>query len=323
MRLNYNVLVIDDDLDSVRRVQSEFSELNLKMGILVEYTTINARAGSRSNREQYVARMEREIKDAFDERTFDLIMIDLHLDMEVEGHLLIKFIRDHHTIYRPVIFYSAGNPSTQEQAESQLATAARENGLLGRNILTTPRGSAMARLLSDIASEMHREEHRVNQVRGMLMDQMSELDAKIIKALKNEKVWEGTKEGSEAKLFKFIQEEIVEDRLNSAKKLHGKLKASDFDTSRELVLEHLHSLDVSARTRLLKKILSLTEGMETNAAALHKFVSNTGLNGVRNNYAHRTIEMLRAEHDDAKCIAIRTDTREQMTNVAAILRAYE
>lgn len=323
MRLNYNVLVIDDELDSLRGLQADFRALNREVGITVEYITVNAKAGARATSDEYVARMERDIKEAFDSFTIDLILIDLHLDMEIEGHRLIRFIRDKHTIYRPVIFYSAGSPATQSQALSQLAEAAREHGLLGRNVLTTPRGSAMGRLLSGIASEMHREEHRVNQVRGMLMDQMSELDAKIIKALESRKIWEAMEPGSEAKLFRYIQEKIVENRFKSAGKLREKLQADDFEGSRKLLLQFLDKLDVSSRTRLLKEILSLTSGMGAHASTLSKFIATGGLNDVRNNYAHRTIEMLEADHNNESCVAIRTNTREQMANITDILKAYE
>lgn len=322
MKLKYNVLCIDDDLDSLRTIKAQFTGLNEAIGIKVDYHDVNAKAGAREvEREDYVRRMESQINAAFSSVIFDLIWIDLHLDVAVEGHELIKFIRDHHTIYRPVIFYSAGNPAVHQKAMEQLNEAANSNGVLGRNILIAPR-TAMERTLRDIATEMHREEQKVNQVRGMLMDQVSELDANIIKALSNPKLWSGIEAGSKEKLLKFISQELVEGRFDSATRTYEKLKGANLDQAIELITADHRILDVYSKTRLLKEILSVSKGMEAKGEILRGFLKGGGLNMIRNNYAHKTAEALSGEHTPEMCIAIRNDTRLQLQNIRDVLDAY-
>ncbi|MBA8903100.1 hypothetical protein [Phyllobacterium sp. P30BS-XVII] len=322
MKLKYNVLCIDDDLESLRTIKAQFSKINEAIGILVDYHDIDAKAGAREvARDDYVARMEGEINRAFSSSTFDLIWIDLHLDIEVEGHELIKFIREHHTIYRPVIFYSAGNPATHQKAIEQLNDAAGKSGILGRNILIAPR-TGMERTLGEIAKEMHREEQKVNQVRGMLMDQISELDANIIAALSNPKVWTGIKAGSEEKLLKYVREDLLEARMKSATKIYQKVEGVDFENARALIISDVKLLDVYSKARLLKEILAVSDGMEGHALVLREYLKDGGLNTVRNNYAHRTAEALEPDHSDANCIAIRNGTRAQLDNIRHILKAH-
>ncbi|MBY5867841.1 hypothetical protein [Rhizobium leguminosarum] len=322
MKLKYNVLCIDDDLESLRTIKAQFSKINEEIGIVVDYHDINAKAGAREvERDDYVARMESEINKAFSSSTFELIWIDLHLDIEVEGHELIRFIREHHTIYRPVIFYSAGSPSTQQKAVEQLNDAAGKSGVLGRNILIAPR-TAMERTLEEIVREMHREEQKVNQVRGMLMDQVSELDANIIEALSNPKVWSGIKAGNEAKLLKYVREDLLEARMRSATKTYEKVKGVEFEEARALIIGDVKLLDVYSKARLLKEILAVSDGMDRHALVLREYLKEGGLNAIRNNYAHRTAEALAPDHSDANCVAIRNDTRVQLENIRNILEAH-
>ncbi|MDW9536256.1 response regulator [Sinorhizobium meliloti] len=320
MKLSYNVLCIDDQLPTLRRNKNIFRDLNDDVGIEVAYHDINAAAGpTETEKADYLARLKAEIDSAYEQTTFDLILIDLHLNNDVEGHELIEFIRDKHSIYRPVIFYSAGqNPESEAQARAQLEEAATKSGVNGRNVLLTPRQGINA-LLQEIASEMHREEHKINQVRGLLMDRVSELEANIIRALTNDATWDALGGDGKKKLFDYVQKNVVTKRFKEATKLHDKMKEMDIDGIKNLVVERPQTFDAYNRARLLKSMLEFIGGMEAQVAALEHFVSAEGLNDVRNKYAHRTTADLGADHTDERCIEIRRGARDQLKSIGEVL----
>ncbi|MDP9759082.1 response regulator [Agrobacterium tumefaciens] len=214
MKLSYNVLCIDDRLSTLRRNKNRFSELNEEVGIEVVYQDIDAAAGpDETEKPEYLARLKQDIDAAYATKVFDLILIDLHLNNDVEGHELIEFIRDKHSIYRPVIFYSAGqNPTGEAQARFQLEQAATKSGVYGKNVLLTPR-QGIDDLLGEIAREMHKEEHKINQVRGLLMDRVSELEANIIKVLANDASWDAPRGRRARKTAAIYSQEHAQEKV--------------------------------------------------------------------------------------------------------------
>ena len=182
MKLTYNVLCIDDVISSLEATKKSFSDFNKSVGIDTVFHNVEVKIGARNLPPDFKKRIEAELKSLFEEKVFELILVDLHMTGGFDGPDAIKWIRDGHSIYRPIIFYSAGNPAADQTATSQLIAEASKEDILGKNLMITPRSNLAARLI-EISREMHVEEHRVNQVRGLLMDQVSEIDSKMIKAI--------------------------------------------------------------------------------------------------------------------------------------------
>lgn len=324
MKLNYNVLCIDDDIDSLKRNKAAFTKLAGNVGIEVIYKDINADSRPReTTRDAYVQRISDDIKSAFaNDSYFDIILIDLHLKNNVEGHELIQYIRDNHSIYRPVIFYSAGTPETDARAREQLTKAAIDSGVFGKNILITPRRQIDVTLAS-IAGEMQVEEHKIPQVRGLLMDRVSELDASIVQAVKIEALWAALSDESKVKLEQYIKSNFVEGRYKDQTKVYNDLKALDLDGIKAIVFSDAKTIDTFTKVRILKEALSLIDGMNDNADVLKQFVSADGLNAIRNHYAHKTAAQLDAEHNVDKCVMIRNESRRQLKNIGTVLSKFE
>ncbi|WP_137136010.1 hypothetical protein [Rhizobium sp. FKY42] len=324
MKLSYNVLCIDDQLASLSRNKTLFRQLNDSVGIDVVYRDINAAASpEETEKAGYLARLKGEIDRAYAEATFDLILIDLHLHNEVEGHELIEFIRDKHSIYRPVIFYSAGeNPRSEKRAKEQLDEAATKSGVHGKNVLLTPR-QGIDDLLADIATEMHKEEHKINQVRGLLMDRVSELEANIIKVLASDSGWDALGEQGQANLLVYIRKSLLKKRYDDAKKQHDAMIGMDIGQIRQRLRETPQTFDSYNRARLLKSMLEFIGGMDDQVAAMQTFIEKGGLNGIRNDYAHKTAAELDVTHNDERCIEIRRGAREQLVNIGKVLAVLD
>lgn len=322
MKLEYNILCIDDELESLVTMKTKFRELNAEAGIQVNYHDVDAHAGSREiDRDRYLYRLQGDISEKFKGRTFEIILIDLHLKNGIEGHQLIDFIRQSHTIYRPVIFYSAGSPRTVDGALQQLNEAARSNGVLGRNILISHR-DAVSDLLAGIAAEMHDEEHKINQVRGLLMDRVSELEAMVIRTVASPAIWDAVPSERRDALVNYARRDILGDRQRTATRNADAMRESTYEQLKEFFSSDNRMFDTSQKTRFLKKMLALI-GMDDQAAVLQEFIVEGGLNSVRNNYAHQTAQALDGEHSKEKCIVIRGQARRHVSNIKTVMDRFE
>lgn len=321
MKLEYNILCIDDEIESLNAFKRRFAEINAKAGIIVNFHDVNAHAGAReTDSVKYLERLQRDISDRFKTTiTFEIILIDLHLKNGIEGHQLIDFIRHSHTIYRPVVFYSAGNPKTVAGALEQLTEAARAGGIFGKNILISHRND-IGDLLAEIAGEMHEEEHKINQVRGLLMDRVSEFEAMVIRAVASPAIWKAVPEEDREKLLDYARDGI-DARLKAAARNAELLGKSGFDALQGFFSPDSRVLDTSQKTRFLKKMLTIV-GLTEEATVLQEFIAEGGLNSVRNNYAHRTAEALDADHSSEKCIQIRGNARRQISNIKTVLERF-
>jgi CheY-like chemotaxis protein len=306
MKLTYNVLCIDDDISTLVAPKKSFSELNSSVGIETVFHDVEVKIGAREDPSVFRVRIEKKLKELFDEKIFELILVDLHMTGEFNGPDAIKWIRDGHSIYRPIIFYSAGNPVADDTAITQLFEEARKEDILGKNLMITPRGNLGVRM-NEISSEMHIEEHKVNQARGLLMDQVSEIDSKMIKAIKS--LWLKVPVSEQSKVQKELRERL-DQKLKSACSIRKKIRNLNFEDTIDILDSEIKNFDTFTRAKILREILRAIPSLKKNGDEFTKFCNGDGnLNSLRNDYAHKSATEIKG-HDGARCKFIREESRK-------------
>lgn len=164
-------------------------------------------------------------------------------------------------------------------------------------------------------------EQTIKQVRGLLMEGVSEIDAQFFEIV--QKVWPKLNDQQHAEIETYLKT-IVEERSKAAAK-----KAENFPVGGDEFGGHLMeqfltaSYDTYTRWRLTKKILSLSGHTPDCIGELEKFAGTSNgaasLNSLRNDYAHKSRKSLAENHDDARCVQIRKALRSQAANIDSIL----
>jgi len=318
MKLTYNVLCVDDRISTLDKTQSDLFEFNNNVGIETKYTDIEVKPGPRENPDDFWLRILTEIEEAFAENIYDMILVDLHMPLKVSGVDVIHSIRNSHTIYRPIIFYSAGDPKTDDNAIEQLNAAIRQAELLGKGVFITSRRDLINKA-KDIFTEMHNEEHKVNRVRGLLMDRVSELDASIVELVQNDSLWDLVPDGQgKNKIVSEFRGYLQKD-CEKANTLLETIKQFDINAIQDFLKNNPKDVSTYRKGYLLRSILKQAEELKPFAEVLKEGIEgDTSLRGLRNEYGHTTVEKLNNTHTVEKCISIRNESRRQLENINSI-----
>lgn len=323
MKLSYNILCIDNDIKSLRDHKKSTSDFNLDVGIEVKFTDIEVKIGARENPEDFKERMKKALNDNFDKNTFELIIVDLHMTGGINGDDIIEIIRGSHTIYRPIIFYSGGEEAQEGTAIDQLNAAAKSHGVFGKSIFITNRDD-LARTLNSICKEMHDEEQKLNNVRGLLMDRTSEVDAEIIKLLKSKSIWDEVPENKRDKIAKYLKTKLIR-RARQACELSQDMFSKNFDEIRIAMNASdesglTYKLGSLVRNELLREISRKHPKLNGFGSTLSSFYNgDESLSRIRDKYAHRTSQELDGEHDSKRCIHVRNECRIHMANIKTVM----
>lgn len=324
MRLNYNVLWIDDNIESLRAYKRALDDKNDQIGIRTRHIDVPIKMGARETPDAHQERISANLQKVLSGHVFELIIVDLHMTGKnggFDGPDIIEFIRDTQKIFRPIVFHSGGDPLLQATATEQLNERAEEKGIFGKSIFISPK-DRLTNLLSDIVGEMHENEHQINQVRGTLMDCVSEIDAQIIDVMTSDEVWSQVPEDSrDAALKKF--KGLVDSQRKNAEKLHEEVKGMTYDEVRKYVLANPKSVSTFAKTKLLRELAKKIPKLKETGDTLSAFIASQDggsecLNEIRNNYAHQTAAMLAAKHTDEHCAHIRREAHKHTDNVIAL-----
>jgi len=318
MKLTYNVLCVDDEISLLEETKSDLCTFNSNVGIETNYKDIEVKPGSREDPEFFWLRISAEIEKAFKENVYDMILVDLHMPLDVSGADVIEAIRNFHTVYRPIIFYSAGNPETDDKALEQLNTAIIDANLLGKGVFITSRGG-LTDQAKGIFNEMHEEEHKVNRVRGLLMDSVSELDASIVELVEDARLWELVTDGAKRhEIVTAFRGHLKED-CDAANALLASIKRLDANAIQDFIKTNPKGIGTYRKGYLLRAILKQAEDFKPFAEVLKGgIVGENSLNGVRNIYGHTTAKELKNIHSKEKCIEIRKESRRQLENIINI-----
>jgi len=328
MKLEYKVLCIDDNLDTLQSVKRNFSRFNDDVGIKVKFVDINASMAARDKPEDLKERIESEIGRAFKENNFDLVIVDLHMTGDkggLDGPDIIQFIRNEQTIYRPIAFYSAGDPAQDGKAKQQLYEAAEKAEIFGKSIFITTRND-LSDLLQRIAGEMHKYEHQINQVRGMLMDHVSEIDAEVIKIISNKTIWEKIHEDQQEKILKEFKK-LIKSQCEKSTKRNEEVSNMTFKGIVDYILKDPKNTGTFEKAKLLREIARYIPDISYNGAVFSEFLNDKkdaqelkdkSLNTIRNHYAHIIAQELSVGHSDDLCIHIRKQSHNHAENIASI-----
>lgn len=322
MKLTYHVLCIDDQISLLDDPKRGLSAFNDALGIETKYTDIEVKIGPRDDPDDFWMNIVGKIENSFTKNTFDMILVDLHMG-PLSGADIIDSIRNDHTIYRPIIFYSAGEPETDSEAIKQLNEAASKSNLLGRSVLITSRKTLYDKAAS-IFQEMHTEEHKVNHVRGLLMDRVSELDASVGELVQNEKLLNLVPGADKPRIANDVIGYLKND-LDRTQQLYDSIKQLRFEEILKFIEEHPKDISTYRKGYLLKDILKKIDGTKGFSAILsegidgdrpdHQGGTIKNLREIRNEYGHITAENLKATHTAEKCIQIRQEARRQLKNI--------
>ena len=330
MKLEYNILWIDDHLDRLKTLKREFKGVNESVGISVYYDDLDVKQGARETAPEYITRITNEVQGRFKKGLFyDLILVDLHFGPEEDGveifngSNIVEIIRDTHSIYRPIIFYSSGSPETQENAVNQLKNSVENHELSGKSVFTRS-FEDLGLFLERIASEMHQEEHKVNHVRGLLMDQVSEFDAKIVQLIKNDVFWNiVTDENKQKKVVDEFQR-VAKQRYETSEEVFKVAEHITYEGLREYIKAADHkTIDTFTRSKMLREILRSYSQNPSLGTTLSKAIQGSDeskvLTKIRNVYAHETSKVLDKEHHSPeKCKYIREECRKQIQNILKV-----
>lgn len=150
MRLKYKILWVENDYDWAESIEEEIKDL-VEQQYGFDYDKTFA---SKQN-------------DAIMFNDYDLILMDLNLESEPTGDVLIKNIRDHE-IYTDVVFYSAdGLQKIKQKAHNQ--------DLEGVYFASRDKDLFINKVNSVIKATIHKVQD-LNNLRGLVMAEVSELD---------------------------------------------------------------------------------------------------------------------------------------------------
>ncbi len=237
-------------------------------------------------------------------------MVDFNM-VGLQGDQLVRLIRDTDHIYLPVIFYSSSTVET-------LLDAVRSAELDGVYIANR---DFLINKVKDVIGSLLVKEQTVKQVRGLLMEGVSEVDAQFFEIFS--KVWADIDEEKRKEIGAYLRD-IVANRVKSAKS-----KLAKFPSDAENFNDHIRTkfltaaYDTHTRWRVTMKILELVDHSTGDLAELKKFAKKPegekSLNELRNDYAHKSRKLLADGHTVEHCVSIRKTLRAQFANIDAIM----
>ena len=303
MKLEYKVLWVDDRMDSahVKEAQTLIETKNDSVGIKTCFSCVDAKAiiGSSETPTEFNDRVTKDFKGKTkDLSSLDLILIDLNLANEKNDDSLSVALVDEirtKTIHRPFVIYYTGIPQNKEPIK-QLSDALEAKDIWGKSVMLSSR-DALKETISQILEEMHDEEHKVNNVRGLLMDQTSEIDAHFSEIA--EKIWDKLPEETKEGVLKTCENDAKSKKRMKKIEKKGFKQLSLYNKSKAMV-DMLKS--ISKYPDYSQKI----EKMSSKEDSLIR---------IRNEYAHSTAKRL----EEGFC----AEKREQSSNSASAKRVED
>ena len=301
MKISYKILWIDDEPTYIEEDRKAIEDFLEKYGIRAEIST--------------VTKLEAQsISGLVSDPELDILLVDYHMK-GMDGAELVGEIRNTHHVYLPVIFYSASNLEVILEAASK----AQLDGvyLAQRDYLTQK--------FESVAESLLNKEHTTKRTRGLLMEEVSEIDARFKEIY--ERVWEKLIDEDRDILMKYLRK-IIEGRAKDATKKPEKIPNNLIDFSRHMDDKFLSSFyDTNTRWRVVQKMLEFLRcDLGDSKIVLKEFIlreDGDSLNGLRNIYAHTTRQELQEGHSTEKCVNIRQEIHRQQDNISRIVASIK
>lgn len=314
MKTNYKILWIDDEHQYVRGDRRSINEFLHEHGITLEVQPITVTPDK-------CPTTDPTFNDAVSDLELDMVFIDYN--MPEQGDLIIQHIRkDLHHYYLPILFYTSDNNAQAMLQKSilQVNTLETEASRIADGIYFCDRDHIFEKAKL-ILTSLLRKEARPQQGRGLLMDRVSEIDAKLLKAIS--KFWPDVPDEKKPELVMTVKSR-VSSSLSRATKIVEDIETKNYEEILQYFKDDIRRWDTSSRAIILRSILEIINADDPKAQTLLKFYNNDSgqpkaLMLLRNDYAHKSSEDLAANHDDAQCVYIRTESRKHIENLDAIL----
>jgi len=246
MKTAYKILWVDDEPNSVDTDKEDVEEFLEEFGIRADIYFVEAPPdGSIKDK------LEHHLTDP----DLDLLMVDFNME-GLKGDHLVKLIRETDHIYLPVIFYSTSRVE-------DLMDAVRDAEIDGVYIANR---DFLMNKVKDVVGSLLVKEQTVKQVRGLLMEGVSEIDTQFHEIFF--KAWEGLDTEKKTFIGEYLRN-ILEDRAQSSTKKAKNLpeNTTQFDTHlKENFLTACY--DTYTRWRLTMKVLELIDHPEEGLSKL-------------------------------------------------------
>lgn len=302
MKMNYDILWVDDEPSNIETLKDSAIEILEEYGIRANVTIVRARRNES---------VRISMKKGLENPDLDMIVVDYHMP-GMRGDELVDILRNSDYVFLPVIFYSSRNID-------EVYEAVRDKRLDG--VYITPREDFYEKFQAVTKSLLFKE-HSIKQTRGLLMEEVSELDARLKDVF--EKGWQKLPNERKEQLVKYVKT-IVGQRRKNVEVYEQGIPSSieDFET---IMLKDLGTarFDTMSRWKIVKKILEYNNLDEDSQETFHGLAGerrngSTPLNSIRNKYAHQTRAELETNHTEKNCIEMRKKIRRQQDNLDLIL----
>lgn len=271
MRLKYKILWVENDSDWAESIEEEIKELvEQQYGFDYDRTFL-----SKQN-------------DAILFNDYDLILMDLNLESEPTGDVLIKNIRERE-IYTDVIFYSADGLQKIKQKAHDL-------DLEGVYFASRDKDLFINKVNSVIKTIIHKVQD-LNNLRGLVMAEVSELDVRMLSLIEAYYIQKGTEEKT-----KNFKKHLVDDVEKSTKKKLTESKNCD-----KLCTHRWNNLSIAD----IIKDFEFDSSRKARAIRLiieSEQIPYEAKNG--NFYEDYRIDMLKMRNDLAHCVSRIKDGKE-------------
>lgn len=284
MNLQYSILWIENDSDWVGSIDDEIKDFLIDMGF-----------------DPRITLHAREDADMYND--YDLILMDMALEDAKSGDMLIKEIRNHN-IFSDVVFYTGGGVRTIREKANTL-------GLEG--VYFADRQTNFIDKVKTIILTTIKKVQDLNNIRGLVMDEVSQLDKQMEDIINYYFVEKGTDERK-----KLFHEKITSDIEKSAKR---KLENDNCDKKCEHIWRNKDlkdiipsvAFDTNQKAHTINAILE-KEGIDFDLKRdnFYKSYSNDVIT-MRNNLAHSVSEIKNGVEvlickKDGKEIEFKSDT---------------
>lgn len=312
MKTDYKILWIDDNHDSVRgdvRSIRSFLE-NYGIELIVNQILVTP---------DHCPTQEETFANAIADIDLDMVFVDFN--MPEQGDKIINHIRKTlHHYHLPILFYT-GDDSPEKILPEHIAASNKSES----NPLNISDGiyfcdrDHISEKANMILTSLLKKENKAQNGRGLLMDRVSEIDAKLISALRE--LWKQVPDNKRAKVIKSLSDRVDSSKKRSAK-IAEDIAGKSYDESLTYLLEDIRRWDTFARANVLREILRCIDGKQAYGDVLSGLYDNNNINnliGMRNIYAHKASSEIVDDHNDERCKFIRTETRWHLNNLKTLL----
>ena len=301
MKTQYRILWVDDDVDSIETDLEDIKEFFENRGI--EPLLMIELADDETN-------IHTKIESRLDDPDLDLIVVDFRMP-GVNGSELISQIRRSDHIFLPVVFYST-------VGTAELHRLAAEAALDGVYIADRRR---VGFKVQEVAESLLRKEQTTKRTRGLLMEGTSEIDATFAQLFSI--VWDELSDDQKDTLIGYLSDKL-NDKCSNAERTRDSIP-KDREEFFALMDANFVSAEYDTHTRwkVLKKAFAILGWKGNEVQTFNELYqtadASTPIMSLRNNYAHRTREQLRADHSEESCIDIRRKLRAQFDNMKKLV----